>query len=262
MKNIILIALSIALLSGCKSQNLHQTDAKPLNKFTDINKSSYQTTYDASKRGSIVYINYATDGIKLLAEPPADAIVSALSEFTSKLDLKGEVTIDAANSYLESVTKLNSSSVSNTMMRDALYRLNEMQFNGWNFEGNYKDAFEKIMNLIETVAKLELQKVEKENLNSEKEILKLKNPDINIDLVRKTEREGYEAILEDKVPEAIDKFKTVNELFPSYHNAYELTIYLKKLQKENKKIDNDVKKEIVSKYSWGMSSEIKKIFNQ
>jgi hypothetical protein len=256
---LLLFAITIVLTS-CNAQKLHQSDAIALRKFPDINKSAYQTTFDASKRGSILYINYDTDKIQLLAEPPADAIVSALSEFTSKLNIKDQISIEAANSYLESVTKLSTSSVSNTLMRDALYRLNEMQFNKWSLDGNYKLAFDQIIKMIEKVAELELKKEENENLKTEKEILKLQNSNIDIYLVRKTEKEGFEAILDNKIDDAILKFSEVENLYPKYHNAYELYIYLKKLKVEGKSINKENKKEIVEKYSWGMPSEIKKLF--
>lgn len=259
------IALAI-VFSSCKSQKLHTANVYPLTKFNDVQKSADITTYDASKRGSFVYVDYNENKIQLLAEPPADAIVSALSELNAKIDIKGQVSAEAASSYLESITKLSASSVSNTLLRDALYRLNEMQFNKWKFEGNYKDGFDNILKLVKDVAELELQKVkletkekEAEILNSEKEILKVKNPNINLDLVRQTEKEGFEAILNNDLNIAIQKFQEVEKLYPTYHQAYELSIYLKKIKNEDKKIDKEVKNQILKNYSWGMPEEIKKL---
>lgn len=167
-KLFLLIIVVFMHLTSC-SNKLHRAEAIPLKKFKEINKSAYQNSYDASRRGTLVYINYDNDKIQILAEPPADAIVSSIYELTSNLKMKDEVILEIVSKYAESITKLSATSVSNTLLRDALYRLNEMQFNSWSFEGNYKEAFFKVLDLVAKVSEIELRKIEKEIKENERQ---------------------------------------------------------------------------------------------
>ncbi|HLS36753.1 MAG TPA: hypothetical protein VK023_00650 [Sphingobacterium bovisgrunnientis] len=85
--------------------------------------------YDATRRGSVMYVTY--DGrIRVLSENAPDAALQSITEITGKLDgLKGDIAkAEAMFKTQKSIAELGKRTAAVNMLRDALYRLNEIYY--------------------------------------------------------------------------------------------------------------------------------------
>jgi len=84
--------------------------------------------YDASKRGSMTCVD--PDGnVRILAENPPDVAIQSITDISAKVgEIKGVGSVDAALKTQRSIAELGKRTVAVNMMRDALYRLNEMYY--------------------------------------------------------------------------------------------------------------------------------------
>lgn len=84
--------------------------------------------YDASKRGSMIYVD-KSGNVRILAENPPDAAIQSITEISAKVgEIKGVGSVDAALKTQRSIAELGKRTAAVNMMRDALYRLNEMYY--------------------------------------------------------------------------------------------------------------------------------------
>lgn len=106
-----------------------QKDGKQYLKDTLIDQGSFLWSYyDATKRGSVMYVK---DGkIRVLAENAPDAAIQSITEITTKIKgLKGDVgEVEAALKTQRAIAELGKRTAAVNMLRDALYRLNEMYY--------------------------------------------------------------------------------------------------------------------------------------
>ncbi len=67
------------------------------------------------------------------------------------------------------------------------------------------------------------------------------------------EKKGFNFLLDNNIQSAIEAFDKAEQIYPSYHNAHEISKFLN----NNKEMDiNSIKKTIKEKYSWGAPKEI------
>lgn len=84
--------------------------------------------------------------------------------------------------------------------------------------------------------------------------IKVKIPLINSEgIAKQYEAEGFNSLMNNDIQSAIIAFEKAEQIYPSYHNVYEISKFLS----NNKDKDiNLLKKTIKEKYSWGAPKEI------
>lgn len=83
--------------------------------------------YDATKRGSLMYID-KNGRIRVLAENPPDAAIQSITNITASANVDGKVEASLAYETSKSIAELGKRTAGVNMLRDALYRLNEMYY--------------------------------------------------------------------------------------------------------------------------------------
>lgn len=137
-----------------RSSALKEEEIKP--------NTSYIVPLDATLRQNIVW----TDGlgkIHMLSEVAPDAIVTATVDLTSKLTAKlksgDEITGEQLTKITESVNELGKRTMSVTILRDALYRLEEYNLNNDKtpMDTLTLKLFEKILDNAKEIALAEIK---------------------------------------------------------------------------------------------------------
>jgi hypothetical protein len=136
MKTIpLLFLLSIAILTtSCsvfeKSASI-STQELYTNKKEGENKEQgtlFWAQYDASKRGSMVFVD-PDNNVRVLSENPPDVAMQTITELSTKIKGTGEISeVEAILKTQQSVAELGKRTAAVNMLRDALYRLNEMYY--------------------------------------------------------------------------------------------------------------------------------------
>lgn len=174
----ILILLLALQLTGCNTRKNHGTRATPLVMFKDLKKSAYTLDYDASRRGSIVYIDYESGKVNIISEPPPDAIVSAVSELASSFKYKEDVDASFTQKLTETISDLSKKTNSDNILRDALYRINEYKLNFETFDKESVQLYMEALSVAREIATTEGKKIENqiiENRIKEEELKKENN---------------------------------------------------------------------------------------
>ncbi len=85
--------------------------------------------YDATRRGSMLYVD-KNQRVRMLSENPPDAAIQSITEISAKIKgLKGDVgEVEAAFKAQKSIAELGKRTAAVNMLRDALYRLNELYY--------------------------------------------------------------------------------------------------------------------------------------
>lgn len=118
-----LLLASAPVLSGCWLFGVDQGYA-----LDDVDSGSHWMTYDAARRGGLLLRG---EGAKVLAEPAPDAIASTAISFVAEAASKaqqvdGKVDVE----YTRTVAELAGRGQTVLVVREALYRLNELFLNG------------------------------------------------------------------------------------------------------------------------------------
>lgn len=95
--------------------------------------------YDATKRGSVMYVK---DGkIRVLAENSPDAAIQSITAITAKANIKGQVDAEFALNTQRTIAQLGKRTAAVNMLRDALYRLNELYYASIDQEDDINSLF-------------------------------------------------------------------------------------------------------------------------
>ncbi|MCT3732724.1 hypothetical protein HZQ80_00840 [Elizabethkingia anophelis] len=96
---------------------------------TFIQPTLFWAQYDATRRGSMLYVD-KNQRIRMLSENPPDAALQTITEITAKVKgLKGDVgEAEAAFNAQKTIAELGKRTAAVNMLRDALYRLNELYY--------------------------------------------------------------------------------------------------------------------------------------
>lgn len=93
-----------------------------------IQPSLFWAHYDANQRGSMLYVD-ANQKVRVLAENPPDAAIQSIVGITAKVKgIDGVGEVEAAFNSQRSIAELGKRTATVNMLRDALYRLNEMYY--------------------------------------------------------------------------------------------------------------------------------------
>lgn len=128
-KILLLFILLAGTVSGQRKASIEQ-----LQLFKDRGTSAIEPTlfwaqYDATRRGSMLYVD-KNQRIRMLSENPPDAAMETIMGITAKVKgLQGDVgEAEAAFNSQKSVADLAKRTAAVNMLRDALYRLNELYY--------------------------------------------------------------------------------------------------------------------------------------
>jgi hypothetical protein len=88
---------------------------------------TYLAAFDATTRGSVVHVDRSGE-LRVISEVPPDAVIASVVELSTKA--AGQLSPEASAHFAESVTALGKRTAAVNILRDALYRLGEMQSNG------------------------------------------------------------------------------------------------------------------------------------
>lgn len=262
MKNIILGFISVLIISCGPTRKIKSRtiDKQPNLKY-------YELSSNAALKGTFIAVNDRGE-VKILSEVSPDAMVTAITNLTTKLKgnifKKADITAENAASITESVTQLGKRTVSVSILRDALYRLEEMQVNGKLDEQSIK-VFNRILNIADTIA---LAEIETEKTKQEQEETK----QLQLSEVRKKPAyqwkiKGFNFLLNNNdIKNAIDAFHKGNTISPlsDYNGELESLIDQNKdnLTKDDPTIWKKVAKTILENYADGLPDNIISKLNQ
>ena len=96
---------------------------------TALQPTLFWAQYDATRRGSMLYID-KNQRVRTLSENPPDAAIQSITDITAKIKgLKGDVgEAEAAFKAQKSIAEMGKRTAAVNMLRDALYRLNELYY--------------------------------------------------------------------------------------------------------------------------------------
>lgn len=281
---IFFLAIPCMLVAGCSSHRMTRSSKLKPSKLK--NNTHYIVPTDASLRSSIIWTD-DTGNFHYLSEVSPDAMVTAVTNLTNSLSGKALDKADINGSQItqitQSVTELGKRTVAVSILRDALYRLEEYNMNDKvrqelkdTLSATYK-LFRMTLEVAQTIAQSELEaenakkaEVSVKEKEVENETIKLKiqenltqNATANstkYENASRLETQGFEYLLNDDVDKALQSFKDAESIYPSFHNTYEIgkLLFSKKDSYSNKSIQIEVLEKILKDYSWGMPPNISK----
>lgn len=135
MKKLLVLMLLVFLFSGCDSINKSRKVSGISRQNLFLNESTgtadptlFWAHYDATQRGSMLYVD-ANQKVRVLAENPPDAAIQSIIGITAKVKgIDGVGEAEAAFNAQKSIAELGKRTAAVNMLRDALYRLNEMYY--------------------------------------------------------------------------------------------------------------------------------------
>lgn len=159
MKTFFTLAL-LTLLFSCNS----------MTKITNLkNEKSilHHVSYDASKRGSLIFKDEKTGNIILISEPPPDVATKLATELKANANINDKASAELYLNTTKTIAELGKRTASVNILRDALYKLSEMKMKDGNLDNNTLTLFDKILTITENISKTELQNAEKETKDAE-----------------------------------------------------------------------------------------------
>ncbi|WP_294213279.1 hypothetical protein [uncultured Chryseobacterium sp.] len=269
MKTKIVFILSyISVLSGCSSTS----------RISDLRNEkgkiqAHHVSYDASRRGSLIFTDDKGKMI-VISEPPPDVATKLATELGAKADVMNKVNAELYLQTTKSIAELGKRTSAVNILRDALYKLTELKLNNDTIDDRTFRLFNEILDVAKNVSYAELQSEMTETAKAETEKSKAKaqeailtNSVVSLDneKAQQLENQAFDSLLDKKYDAAKEKFKEIDTIFPSYHSAYEIYRYLKSI--ENQNLDQkSILKEIYKKYVWKIplkyQIEMKKIINE
>lgn len=216
----ILVISSCGLFRGTANKKINAKANAGIVRMSQFKKQGtfFWTHFDASKRASITFID-SLGHIKVLAENSPDAAFSKTIELLSKASakVKDNVDVSAENQYklVTEVAQLSKRNSTVNVLRDAMYRLSEAQFNGSiKDSGFYSVLFEKVLQTSVKIAQYEYeeqeQKTKSDSVNAIKEIELTKQKEIasktTSQNLTKTEEENKQLIIK-TIDSLINKIK-------------------------------------------------------
>lgn len=169
---LILSFLIFVIAISCSSVKEHAMNVTHLEQVTTDSKHGiYYADFDATKRGAIILHDKNADAnaIRILAEPPPDAALAFAKSFAGNLAYE-KIDVGMASALSETLEKLTNKTTSINFLRDALYRLNEYDFNRGLNKDDYKSMFDNVLSASKKIAEAELEKAKLETAKEESKI--------------------------------------------------------------------------------------------
>lgn len=269
MKTRILIMM-LSIIIGSTSCS-HQLRLKDLVKNDKM--EAKVSNNDASRRNAYFIYDHINNKITTLSEPPPDAVVAQTTELANKLKLEGKIDTEQTVKLAESIVELGQRTVAVNILRDALFRLNEMNVNNQNKEMDKisADLFDKILLAAKEISMADILRAKADKAQAEANLVEadVKKVNANIELIKVTNAsdmliKGFYSIINKQLDQSKSDFNKMYELFPTHFNIDEIKTILNQYNSKSIK-DSDWKeiyKMIYPSKRWGMPSEIEERFKQ
>lgn len=145
MKNIYFCLLLFIVITSCNSSK--KIYSKTAHGKAGISKIAQYTDggtflwahYDASKRSSVMYLSENGE-LRVLAENSPDVAYQTILDINAKVKVTDEVDAEAALKTQRSVAQLGKRTAAVNMLRDALYRINEMYYASQDYKKRMADS--------------------------------------------------------------------------------------------------------------------------
>lgn len=145
MKYIITISVVIMILASCnQSKGIYSKTAHGkagISKITQYTKGGtfLWAHYDASKRSSVMYLSENGE-LRVLAENSPDVAYQTILDIGAKVKVTDEVDAETALKTQRSVAQLGKRTAAVNMLRDALYRINEIYYASQDYKKRLIDS--------------------------------------------------------------------------------------------------------------------------
>lgn len=223
MKQLFNILIFLSFL-GCNVKNL----------ISDKNYRVKGIELKGDKR--IVYLKYDATNKKAysLSEPPPDAILERTTKLANSLAVENKTSNTNLNTdqkleLASKVVTLGERTVAVNVLRDALFRLSELNINNENkkLEDGYKILFDSILSTAKKIALADLKNAEAKKIDAE---FKLKSLDQSLD-AKTNYQIGIKNLIDKNVESSKVIFKELYEKYPRYFNIDEINKKLDELSK-------------------------------
>lgn len=232
-------------------------------------------SYDASRRGSLIFKN-EKDKIVVISEPPPDVATKLATDLGAKVNVQDAVETEAYLSTSKAIAELGKRTAAVNMLRDALYKMSEMNLSG-TLDSTAERLFAKILTSVESMHKVEMEQAIKETqeavakvAEAEAKVAEAKNNQIlaqnsfegnEILGAKKNYQIAVDLLLEQDLDKAKLYFKALYKKYPIHFNIDEINTLLQKYEGRNPTADDwkEIYKALKSN-TWGMEKEtIKKL---
>lgn len=128
-KILLLFILWASVVLGQRKASIEQLQLFKNKDTSIIEPTLFWAQYDATRRGSMLYVD-KNQRIRMLSENPPDAAMETIMGITAKVKgLQGDIgEAEAAFNAQKSIADLAKRTAAVNMLRDALYRLNELYY--------------------------------------------------------------------------------------------------------------------------------------
>jgi hypothetical protein len=264
IKNYFRLGILILLSSCSSSSKLSEIKDK------DGKVIAHHVSYDASRRGSLIFKNEKGDQI-MLSEPPPDVATKLATDLGAKVNVTNQVEASLYMSTSKAIAELGKRTASVNMLRDALYKMSEMSMSK-TLDSNSIGLFEKIIVSIESMHKAEMDasKVEQINAETEKVIAETEqflakgsfydNEELG---ARKNYQIAIKFLIDKKLDDAKSYFKALYKKYPVHFRIDEINDKLENY--DSSKMDDAKWKDIykfLEENTYGIDKEIVKLLNK
>jgi hypothetical protein len=232
MKTKIFISSIFLMILSCNS-------ASHISSLKDNSGNAFAShiSYDASRRGSIIYKN-DNSKIVVLSEPPPDVATTLATDLGAKVKVEGVVDTQAYLSTSKSIAELGKRTASAGMLRDALYKLSEMRLSS-TLDSETMKLFEKILCSIESMHNVEMEQARSDTKVAEAKVIEAQNNKIllqnsfeenSILGAKKNYQIAIQLLLNKKFDDAKLYFKSLYSKYPIHFNIDEIYKMLMKYE--------------------------------
>lgn len=234
---------------------------------------AHHVSYDASKRGSLIYTDKKGNQI-MISEPPPDVATKLATDLGAKVNPASGTEISAYMSTSKAIAELGKRTASVNMLRDALYKLSEMRMSGA-IDSETKELFCEILVAIKDMHNVEMEQLKADTAASKaqeaasnakeaeakvNQFLLIGNFEENESLGAKTNyQNAIQLLLDEKLDEAQNYFNALYKKYPVHFNIDEIN---KKLKNYDSTEMTEKKWKEIYKYlidnSWGIDKELLK----
>ncbi|QQR98502.1 MAG: hypothetical protein IPK18_02945 [Sphingobacteriales bacterium] len=269
MKNLFIILISTLLWYSCTTTKMVSSEK--------LNAKTIKLKGD--KR--VIHFIYDADSNRTytLSEPPPDVILEKTFGILNKVKTSDKVDVEQKLDIANKAFSLGERTVAVNILRDALFRLSEMNINNRNkpLAPGYKELFDSIIAASKTIAisqiiKAEAEKINAETKNKEVEIKKtdaetkkikaeieLQELDLN-NGAYKNYQKTIKFLIDKDYKNAANYLEQLYDKYPKYFNIDPIYKELNKLSKNNKMTEENWKKLykyiIDEKLTWKIDEEL------
>lgn len=216
MRSFLLFTILI-LLSGCSAITVVKTK----------NMTAKSIKLKGDKRVSYFIYDAQAKKTYTLSEPPPDAILEKAAKMVSKVDVADKVNTTQEFELVTKAIELGERTVAVNILRDALFRLSEMNINNRNqpLDDGYRELFDSILTVTKTIALA--QKAKEDKALAEAQI---KLTEINLENdVLSNYQSAIRFIINQDQANALNFLEQLYKKYPSHFNISEIYNKLKTL---------------------------------